>query len=137
MTHNPELNLLHPSTIIQSAPLDSAYPVPSERERSDPKSPSVSSITGSPWGGGGVVGGGRSTPDAAMGAAALGEMGTASGGQTDALQALIAGELPADRTLVGDGQKLTPGVIDLLLKVDGKLKVSATRSGVGVASGWQ
>ncbi|GFZ51454.1 hypothetical protein JCM24511_09218 [Saitozyma sp. JCM 24511] len=122
MTHNPELNLLHPSTIIHSAPLDSAYPVPSERERNDPKSPSASSTSGSPWGGGGVVGGGRSTPDAAMGGVGLGEMGMASASQTDALQALIAGELPADRTLVGDGQKLTPGVIDLLLKVDGKLK---------------
>lgn len=135
MTHNPELNLLHPSTIIHSAPLDSAYPVPSERERNDPKSPSASSTSGSPWGGGGVVGGGRSTPDAAMGGVGLGEMGMAGASQTDALQALIAGELPADRTLVGDGQKLTPGVIDLLLKVDGKLKVSATRSGRGVRVG--
>jgi hypothetical protein len=70
-----------------------------------------------------------------MGGVGLGEMGMANGGQMDALQALIAGELPADRTLVGDGQKLTPGVIDLLLKVDGKLKVSATRSGFAVGVG--
>ena len=43
--------------------------------------------------------------------------------QHDAFQAFILGELPPDRTLVGDGQKLTPQVIELFLKVDAKLRV--------------
>ena len=43
--------------------------------------------------------------------------------QDDAFQALVAGDLPPDRMLVGEGQKLTAQAIDLFLKVDAKLKV--------------
>lgn len=41
----------------------------------------------------------------------------------DALLAFIAGDVPGDRTLVGDGQKLTPQVSELFTKADAKLKV--------------
>lgn len=41
-----------------------------------------------------------------------------------ASDANLLGEMPNGLTLVGEGQKLTPAVIDLLLKVDAKLKVS-------------
>ena len=52
---------------------------------------------------------------------------TGNGGsvQLDGFQALVAGELPGDRTLVGEGQRLTPAIVDLFLKVDGKLKVAS------------
>ena len=46
-----------------------------------------------------------------------------SGVQDDAFQALVAGELPSDRMLVGDGQKLTPQVIESFQKADTKLRV--------------
>lgn len=41
----------------------------------------------------------------------------------DALLAFIAGDVPGDRTLVGDVQKLTPQVSELFTKADAKLKV--------------
>ncbi|WOO83427.1 uncharacterized protein LOC62_05G006952 [Vanrija pseudolonga] len=36
--------------------------------------------------------------------------------------AIVGGELPHDRTLTGEGQKLAPSVVDLLVKVDARLK---------------
>lgn len=44
--------------------------------------------------------------------------------QHDAFQALLAGELPGDRTLVGDGQKMIPQLLELFQKLDARLKVS-------------
>lgn len=46
----------------------------------------------------------------------------------DALLAFIAGDVPGDRTLVGDGQKLTPQVSELFTKADAKLKVRHIQS---------
>jgi hypothetical protein len=43
--------------------------------------------------------------------------------QHDAFQALVAGQLPPDRMLVGDGQKLTPGLVEMFIKADARLKV--------------
>ncbi|WVF65733.1 hypothetical protein IAT40_000465 [Kwoniella sp. CBS 6097] len=118
-------SLHHPSTIIQSAPLD----IPFGSVGPTPKSPAasiaaatftshqVTSPTSEPGHGGYNPSsfGGTANP-----AHAAQSFGATSGG--DALQAFIAGELPSDRTLVGDGQKLTPQVVELFLKVDGKLK---------------
>ncbi|KAK4683529.1 hypothetical protein P7C73_g6720, partial [Tremellales sp. Uapishka_1] len=47
---------------------------------------------------------------------------TPSGAQHDAFQLYVTGDLPSDRTLVGDGQKLTPQVIELIQKADAKLR---------------
>jgi hypothetical protein len=44
--------------------------------------------------------------------------------QGDALQAFLMGDLEEGRILVGDGQKLTPQVVDLFVKVDIRLRVS-------------
>lgn len=59
----------------------------------------------------------------------LGDDHTAQGkGQTqiqqDAFQAEMTGQLPNDRILIGEGQKLSPTVVELFGKVDVKLRVS-------------
>ncbi|WVR09209.1 hypothetical protein IAU60_006271 [Kwoniella sp. DSM 27419] len=127
----PTSSLLHPSTIIHSAPLDSpfapgplgpSYSPASATTATFPNplaSPTSTSDHGHTRGhrygqsfsgaikpvshGGSVVG-----PDQA--------------GSVDALSAYIAGDLPSDRTLVGDGQKMTPQIAELFLKADAKLK---------------
>jgi hypothetical protein len=45
------------------------------------------------------------------------------GVQMDAFQAFLIGELGEGKTLVGDGQNLTPQVVETFLKVDLKLRV--------------
>ncbi|WVQ93379.1 hypothetical protein IAU59_000448 [Kwoniella sp. CBS 9459] len=135
LPHSTSNSLHHPSTVIHSAPLDNAFasmvgagagsgPMPT------PKSPAasiatasfashqVTSPTSEPGHGYNPSSfGGTANP--AHAAASSANFGSSGG---DALQAFIAGELPSDRTLVGDGQKLTPQVVELFLKVDGKLK---------------
>lgn len=53
-----------------------------------------------------------------------------SGGHDVATDAAILGELPKNASLIGEGQKLTQTVIELLMKVDQRLKVSSARAGV-------
>ncbi|WWD21005.1 hypothetical protein CI109_105486 [Kwoniella shandongensis] len=107
-------SLIHPSTIIHSAPLETPFTA-----ISNPKSPGASSLSTAtfPTTGYGVL-----SPTNGSVIDNLGGGAGAGGGGYDALQALIAGDLPSDRTLVGDGQKLTPQVVELFLKVDTKLK---------------
>lgn len=42
----------------------------------------------------------------------------------DAFQLLVAGQLAEDQALIGEGQKLTPMVIELFAKADARIKVS-------------
>ncbi|KAK6904542.1 hypothetical protein I203_105357 [Kwoniella mangroviensis CBS 8507] len=120
-------SLLHPSTIIQSAPLE--IPFGMGNLGPTPKSPAASIITAtfanqqsqvtsptSEGGHGHVTSyfGGTAQPHT--------QQFTSPPPQGDALQLFIAGELPSDRTLVGDGQKLTPQIVDMFSKVDTKLK---------------
>ncbi|OCF31323.1 hypothetical protein I316_06927 [Kwoniella heveanensis BCC8398] len=126
----PSNSLHHPSTIIQSAPLDIPFgsvggggPPPKSPAASIATatfaSHQVTSPTSEPGHGYNPSSfGGNANP--AHVAQTFGGSAASTGG--DALQAFIAGELPSDRTLVGDGQKLTPQVVELFLKVDGKLK---------------
>ena len=45
-------------------------------------------------------------------------------GEYDAFQRYILGDLPPDRTLVGDGQSMSKEVVELFARADGKLRVS-------------
>ncbi|WVQ75371.1 hypothetical protein IAR50_004991 [Cryptococcus sp. DSM 104548] len=95
--------LIHQSTIVQTAPREPFI---------NPKSPGASSIataTFSSQQGHGVM-----SPTAII--------SEQQGGGGDALLAFIAGDVPPDRALVGDGQKLTPQVAELFQKADSKLK---------------
>ena len=127
-------SLFHPSTIIHSASLDSAPPTTGS-SGSGPMSPSsqtVSSRSYSFIGGRDDASASPVIPEEPFGTPIGGDLGDSvasiggvtSATQQDAFQALVAGELPPDRILIGDGQKLTPTVIDLFTKVDTKLRVS-------------
>ncbi|WWC91400.1 uncharacterized protein L201_006344 [Kwoniella dendrophila CBS 6074] len=143
-TNNKYINgfsLLHQSTIIHSAPLENPF----HNHLSTPKSPASSIMTTTATfstyqqqqqqnqtitspisegshlqhglgGGNGGYFGGTAQPQQYQSQQTYQENGA------DALQLYIAGELPSDRTLVGDGQKLTPQIVDLISKVDTKLK---------------
>ena len=104
-------SLFHPSTFIHSSINDSPLSNPSSSR--SPEGLSLSSHSMFPNSSGGT--------DPAFDPIGLNPHAMSSV-QQDALQALVAGELPADRKLVGDGQKLTPQVIELFVKVDAKLK---------------
>lgn len=43
--------------------------------------------------------------------------------QHDAFEAFINGDLPPSHSLVGDGQQITPQIIETFVKVDARLKV--------------
>lgn len=70
--------------------------------------------------------GGRETP---YGESAAGFAADHNVAQHDAFEAFINGELPPTHSLVGDGQQITPQIIDTFVKVDAKLKVRSTWSG--------
>nr|XP_019009650.1 uncharacterized protein I206_05209 [Kwoniella pini CBS 10737]OCF48431.1 hypothetical protein I206_05209 [Kwoniella pini CBS 10737] len=119
-------SLLHPSTIIQSAPLE----IPFGNFGPTPKSPAASIATAtfsnqqhqmtSPISEGHAGSQGYFGGTAAPTFNPNHHISQSQG--IDALQLFIAGELPSDRTLVGDGQKLTPQVVEMFGKVDTKLK---------------
>ncbi|WWC73280.1 uncharacterized protein I206_107246 [Kwoniella pini CBS 10737] len=102
-------SLLHPSTIIQSAPLE----IPFGNFGPTPKSPAASIATA-------TFSNQQHQMTSPISEGHAGSQGYFGG--IDALQLFIAGELPSDRTLVGDGQKLTPQVVEMFGKVDTKLK---------------
>ena len=123
-------SLFHPSTFIHSAPIDSPHTATPNSILS-PGGQSVSSqghsFGGESWEGiTGMTSPGYPGLNDPMGLGLVATTTTPSysGVQHDAFQAMVAGELPPDRTLIGEGQKLTSQVIDLFLKVDAKLKVS-------------
>jgi hypothetical protein len=66
--------------------------------------------------------GGRETPYGESAAGYAADNGVVA--QRDAFEAFINGELPPTHSLVGDGQQITPQIIDTFVKVDAKLKVS-------------
>lgn len=86
-------SLIHPSTIIASTHTELLSPTPSETPALSPLNDPIGLNT-------------RLPPH-----------------DQDAFQLMIANELPSDQVLVGEGQKLTPGVVELFLKADAKLKV--------------
>lgn len=106
-------SLIHASTVIQSAPVEPS---------TNPLSP-ISTFSGSDMRHGGQVSGG--TVEAVQDPMELKPRARVE--QYDAFQALVAGQLPADRMLVGDGQKLTPGLVEMFIKADARLKVGLTR----------
>jgi hypothetical protein len=117
-------NLFHPSTIIHSVALPESG--------SNPLSP-ASTWTGTGSGsanghsdghGAGALGGVLSPLGDPIGLQQAHKNNRPTQTQQDGFQALIAGELANDRILVGDGQKLTPSVIEMFAKVDTKLRVS-------------
>lgn len=106
-------SLIHASTVIQSALVEPS---------TNPLSP-ISTFSGSDTRHGGQVSGG--TVEAVQDPMELKPRARVE--QYDAFQALVAGQLPADRMLVGDGQKLTPGLVEMFIKADARLKVGLTR----------
>ena len=58
-------------------------------------------------------------------------------GEYDAFQMFILGELPHDRTLVGDGQGMGKEVVELFTRADGKLRVSLDPSLTGCMRSWR
>jgi len=106
-------SLFHPSTIIQSAPVDTGP---------NPLSPVSTTHSQHSDGPGGQVSSNAISPkDEPI---ALGSNPRIQTTQQDAFQALITGELGNDRMLTGEGQKLTPPLVELFIKVDARLKVS-------------
>ncbi len=110
-------SLFHPSTFIHSSTHDSPF---STSATQNPKSPSgISSYYSMVPNSSGSASAGA---DPTFDPIGLSPQAT-SWVQQDASQPLVAGELSPDRMLVGDGQRLTPQVVDLFLKVDAKFKV--------------
>jgi hypothetical protein len=65
--------------------------------------------------------GGRETP---FGESAAGYPPDNGPVQHDAFEAFVNGDLPPSHCLIGDGQQVTPQIIETFVKVDAKLKVS-------------
>jgi len=108
-------SLFHPSTIIQSAPIDSG---------SNPLSPvstTHSQHSDGPYGQSSTNA--LSSKDDPL---ALGPNPKFQTTQQDAFQALLTGELGGDHMLIGDGQKLTVPLVEMFVKVDARLKVRTT-----------
>ena len=138
---SPPQSLLHPSTFILSAPTDMvlrANPNLSAAlaqqicsgggSRGDTESlystPTTVRYSGSGEYEPGLTagrGGGRDTPFDESAAGYALDNGSF---QRDAFEALMNGELPPSHSLVGDGQQITPQILDTFVKVDTKLKVS-------------
>lgn len=138
-TSSPSNSFLHPSTFIVSAPTEmvlranpqislslsqmishGAYRGETESIHSTPTT--VQQYGGSAdadasWTAGR---GGRETPYGESAAGLAADNGIV---QRDAFEAFINGELPPTHSLVGDGQQITPQVIDTFIRVDAKLKV--------------
>lgn len=139
-TNSPAQSLLHPSTFILSAPTELVL-------RANPHLPATlaqqicsgnglrgdteslySTPTAMQYSGSGEYdsgftagrGGGRDTPFGESAAGYAPDNGTF---QRDAFEALMKGELPPSHSLVGDGQQITPQILDTFVKVDTKLKV--------------
>lgn len=131
---SPGQSLLHPSTFIASAPTDLVFQAnphlsPSLAQqisngvRMDDNSSMYSTPqqTSSVEDGGYTVGrGGRETP---YGESAAGYPPDNGPVQRDAFEAYINGELPPSHSLIGDGQQVTPQIIETFIKVEAKLKV--------------
>nr|XP_018258990.1 uncharacterized protein I303_08532 [Kwoniella dejecticola CBS 10117]OBR81148.1 hypothetical protein I303_08532 [Kwoniella dejecticola CBS 10117] len=108
-------SLLHPSTIIQSAPLEIPFGHMNVNVGPTPKSPAASIATATF----------SNQQHQAQVTSPISEGHSITGSQgyfVDALQLFIAGDLPSDRTLVGDGQKTTPQIVEMFGKADTKLK---------------
>lgn len=137
---SPGQSLLHPSTFILSAPTELVFranPTISTTLaqqicsgggiRRDTESmystPTAMQYSGSgEYDGGYATGrGGHETP---FGESAAGFVPENAAFQRDAFEALINGDLPPSHSLIGDGQQLTPQIIDTFIRVDAKLKVS-------------
>ncbi|OXH30975.1 hypothetical protein J008_03829 [Cryptococcus neoformans] len=103
---NSAASLVHPSTVIHTARRE---PLPFASS----KSPGANSLSTATFTNQQGYHGAMSPTDDVDGQ-------MENGG--DALLAFIAGDVPGDRTLVGDGQKLTPQVSELFTKADAKLK---------------
>ena len=107
-------SLFHPSTFIHSSSLDSPIIETMNLNTKSPGGQSSHSMV--------PTSSNSADPSLNFDPIGLSPIST-SAIQQDAFQALVAGELPADRTLIGDGQSLTPQLVELFLKVDARLKV--------------
>jgi len=131
----PSQSLLHPSTFIFSAPIDAVL-------RANPQLNSVPQFSSqeSMYNGHSGHGSAYSTPTAyhnsmdspgprngretPFGQSAAGFPPENGPVQHDAFEAFVNGDLPSSHCLIGDGQQVTPQIIDTFVKVDAKLKVS-------------
>ncbi|WVN91116.1 uncharacterized protein L203_106366 [Cryptococcus depauperatus CBS 7841] len=95
-------SLIHPSTVIRTAIREPFI---------NPKSPGVTSIAGGTLSS--QHGLGLMSPTAVM---------SESVGGNEEVLAFIAGDIPSDRMLVGDGQKLNQQIAELFVKVDSRFK---------------
>jgi hypothetical protein len=131
----PSQSLLHPSTFIFSAPTtailrsnphlsESIAHFSSQEHSYDGRSvyttPTAYHAAGEGNGGYSTGRGGRETP---FGESAAGYPPENGPVQHDAFEAFINGDLPPSHSLVGDGQQITPQIIETFVKVDAKLKV--------------
>jgi hypothetical protein len=117
----PSQSLLHPSTFIFSAPTEAVL-------RANPQlSNSVSQFSSqeSTYNGHTRHGSAYSTPTAYHYSMAAGFPPENGPVQHDAFEAFVNGELPSSHCLIGDGQQVTPQIIETFVKVDAKLKVCA------------
>jgi hypothetical protein len=133
----PSQSLLHPSTFIFSAPTEAVL-------RANPQlTNSVSQFSSqeSTYNGHTQHGSAYSTPTAyhysmespgarngretPFGDSAAGFPPENGPVQHDAFEAFVNGELPSSHCLIGDGQQVTPQIIETFVKVDAKLKVCA------------
>jgi hypothetical protein len=70
---------------------------------------------------------GRETPFGESAAGLAPENGPV---QHDAFEAFVNGDLPSSHCLIGDGQQVTPQIIETFVKIDAKLKVNTIRLGL-------
>ena len=128
----PSQSLLHPSTFIFSASIDIVTRANPYLSNSISQFSSQESIynSGSAYSTPTAYNysmetpntkGGRETPFGESAAGFPPENGPV---QHDAFEAFVKGDLPPSHCLIGDGQQVTPQIIETFVKVDAKLKVS-------------
>jgi hypothetical protein len=138
----PSQSLLHPSTFIFSAPTDAVLRANPQLSNSVSQFSSQESMYNGHSGHGSAYStptayhysmespgprNGRETPFGESAAGFAPENGPV---QHDAFEAFVNGDLPASHCLIGDGQQVTPQIIETFVKVDAKLKLSTIRAGL-------
>jgi hypothetical protein len=139
--------LVHPSTIIYAAPIDTANSRPpysrsnsgslADHGQSTIRSPSTRSVSSASHTAGGFSPRQMDTDERSISmeqafltapATPGGRGGMGNDGEYDAFETYIRGELGPDRMLVGEGQAMTKEVMDLFTKMDAKLRVSPVQT---------
>lgn len=131
----PSQSLLHPSTFIFSAPTSSilhsnphlsqsiAHFSSQEGNYDGGSVYSTPTAYTSTMDGNGNYSAARNGRETPFGDSAAGFPPENGPVQHDAFEAFINGDLPPSHSLVGDGQQITPQIIETFVKVDARLKV--------------